>query len=114
MLYQQTKDGVGEICLWGRHVFMGYLESEDATVEAIDEEGWLHSGDLGRMDNQGFLFITGRIKEIIITAGGENVAPIPIENLVKEKIPIISNAMLVGDKAKFLSVLLTLKVTWVF
>lgn len=109
MLYQQTKDGVGEICLWGRHVFMGYLESEDATVEAIDEEGWLHSGDLGRMDNQGFLFITGRIKEIIITAGGENVAPIPIENLVKEKIPIISNAMLVGDKAKFLSVLLTLK-----
>ncbi|XP_007109417.3 long-chain-fatty-acid--CoA ligase ACSBG2 [Physeter macrocephalus] len=109
MLYQQTKDGIGEICLWGRHVFMGYLEREDATVEAIDEEGWLHSGDLGRMDNQGFLFITGRIKEIIITAGGENVAPIPIENLVKEKIPIISNAMLVGDKAKFLGVLLTLK-----
>uniref|UniRef100_A0A8D1PKT9 Long-chain-fatty-acid--CoA ligase ACSBG2 n=1 Tax=Sus scrofa TaxID=9823 RepID=A0A8D1PKT9_PIG len=109
MLYQQTKDGVGEICLWGRHIFMGYLEREDATMEAIDEEGWLHSGDLGRMDNQGFLFITGRIKEIIITAGGENVAPIPIENLVKEKIPIVSNAMLVGDKAKFLSILLTLK-----
>ncbi|KAB0400783.1 hypothetical protein E2I00_004806 [Balaenoptera physalus] len=114
MLYQQTKDGVGEICLWGRHVFMGYLEREDATAEAIDEEGWLHSGDLGHMDNQGFLFITGRIKEIIITVGGENVAPIPIENLVKEKIPIISNAMLVGDKAKFLGVLLTLKVTGVF
>ncbi|XP_007460795.1 PREDICTED: LOW QUALITY PROTEIN: long-chain-fatty-acid--CoA ligase ACSBG2 [Lipotes vexillifer] len=109
MLYQQTKDGVGEICLWGRHVFMGYLEREGATVEATDEEGWLHSGDLGRMDNQGFLSITGRIKEIIITAGGENVAPIPIENLVKEKIPIISNATLVGDKAKFLGVLLTLK-----
>ena len=62
MLYQPSKDGVGEICLWGRHVFMGYLEQEDATVEAIDKEGWLHSGDLGRLDNQGFLFITGRIK----------------------------------------------------
>ena len=62
MLYQPSKDGVGEVCLWGRHVFMGYLEQEDATMEAIDEEGWLHSGDLGRMDNQGFLFITGRIK----------------------------------------------------
>ena len=62
MLYQPSKDGVGEICLWGRHVFMGYLEQEDATVEAIDKEGWLHSGDLGHLDNQGFLFITGRIK----------------------------------------------------
>nr|XP_031545115.1 long-chain-fatty-acid--CoA ligase ACSBG2 isoform X1 [Vicugna pacos] len=109
MLYQQNKEGIGEVCLWGRHVFMGYLGSEDATSEAIDKEGWLHSGDLGRVDNKGFLYITGRIKEIIITAGGENVAPIPIENLVKEKLPIISNAMLVGDKAKFLSILLTLK-----
>ncbi|XP_072643735.1 long-chain-fatty-acid--CoA ligase ACSBG2-like isoform X2 [Canis lupus baileyi] len=109
MLYQQSKDGTGEICIWGRHVFMGYLEMEDATMEAIDEEGWLHTGDLGRVDSHGFLYITGRIKEILITAGGENVAPVPIENMVKEKIPIISNAVLVGDKAKFLSILLTLK-----
>ncbi|KAM9242671.1 long-chain-fatty-acid--CoA ligase ACSBG2 isoform 1-T1 [Dugong dugon] len=109
MLYQPNKDGVGEICFWGRHVFMGYLEREDATKEVVDEDGWLHSGDLGRMDSQGFLYITGRIKELLITAGGENVPPIPIENLVKEKIPIISNAMLVGDRAKFLSILLTLK-----
>ncbi|XP_076715260.1 long-chain-fatty-acid--CoA ligase ACSBG2-like [Callospermophilus lateralis] len=109
MLVQQNKDGTGEVCMWGRHIFMGYLDREDTTLETIDEDGWLHSGDLGRMDNQGFLFITGRIKEILITAGGENVAPVPIENLVREKIPIISNAMLVGDSAKFLSILLTLK-----
>ncbi|XP_006170319.1 long-chain-fatty-acid--CoA ligase ACSBG2 isoform X2 [Tupaia chinensis] len=109
LLIHQDKDGIGEVCLWGRNIFMGYLEREDMTMEAIDEEGWLHSGDLGRMDNLGFLYITGRIKELIITAGGENVPPIPIETLVKEKIPIISNAILVGDKAKFLSMLLTLK-----
>ncbi|XP_032163732.1 long-chain-fatty-acid--CoA ligase ACSBG2-like isoform X1 [Mustela erminea] len=109
MLYQQSKDGIGEICIWGRHVFMGYLEMEDVTMEVIDDEGWLHTGDLGRIDNHGYLYITGRIKEILIMAGGENVAPIPIENLVKEKIPIVSNAVLVGDRAKFLSVLLTLK-----
>lgn len=109
MLYEQNKDGMGEVCIWGRHVFMGYLDREEATLEVLDEDGWLHSGDMGRMDSQDFLFITGRIKEMLITAAGENVAPIPIETLVKEKIPIISNAVLVGDKAKFLSMLLTLK-----
>ncbi|XP_054395424.1 long-chain-fatty-acid--CoA ligase ACSBG2 isoform X5 [Pongo abelii] len=109
MLFQQNKDGIGEICLWGRHIFMGYLESETETTEAIDDEGWLHSGDLGQLDSLGFLYVTGRIKEILITAGGENVPPIPVETLVKKKIPIISNAMLVGDKLKFPSMLLTLK-----
>ncbi|XP_039734488.1 long-chain-fatty-acid--CoA ligase ACSBG2 [Pteropus medius] len=109
MLYQQNSDGTGEVCIWGRHVFMGYLEREQDTMEVIDEEGWLHSGDLGHMDSQGFLFISGRVKEIIITASGENVSPGPIENMIKKKIPILSHAMLVGDKAKFLSILLTLK-----
>ncbi|NWI63722.1 ACBG2 ligase, partial [Todus mexicanus] len=109
LIYKPDKDGVGEICFSGRHIFMGYLNMEEKTKEAIDEDGWLHSGDLGKVDKDGYLFITGRIKELIITAGGENVPPIPIEDAVKDAVPIISNAMLVGDKAKFLAMLLTLK-----
>ncbi|XP_036383253.1 long-chain-fatty-acid--CoA ligase ACSBG2-like [Megalops cyprinoides] len=102
------EEGNGEICFWGRHVFMGYLNMPEKTEEALDQEGWLHSGDLGKHIND-FLFITGRIKELIITAGGENIPPVPIEDAVKEEVSIISNAMLVGDKRKFLSMLLTLK-----
>ncbi|KAJ7421600.1 Long-chain-fatty-acid--CoA ligase ACSBG2 [Willisornis vidua] len=109
LIHKPDRDGIGEICFSGRHIFMGYLNMEDKTKEAIDEDGWLHSGDLGRHDKDGFLFITGRIKELIITAGGENVPPVPIEDAVKSAVPIISNAMLVGDKAKFLAMLLTLK-----
>lgn len=103
------KAGIGEICFYGRHVFMGYLNMPEKTKEALDSDGWLRSGDLGKHDENGFLFITGRIKEIIITAGGENIPPVPIEDFVKEEVPIISNAMLIGDKKKFLSMLLTLK-----
>ncbi|NXU17010.1 ACBG2 ligase, partial [Pardalotus punctatus] len=109
LIHKPDRDGIGEICFSGRHIFMGYLNMEDKTKEAIDEDGWLHSGDLGKHDKDGFLFITGRIKELIITAGGENIPPIPIEDAVKNAVPIISNAMLVGDKAKFLAMLLTLK-----
>ena len=58
----QDSDGNGEICMGGRHVFMGYLNMEEKTKESIDEHGWLHSGDVGRKDSEGFLFITGRIK----------------------------------------------------
>ncbi|XP_066492662.1 long-chain-fatty-acid--CoA ligase ACSBG1 [Tiliqua scincoides] len=108
-LVNEDSDGHGEICFWGRTVFMGYLNMEDKTKEAFDEDGWLHSGDLGKMDKDGFVYVTGRIKELIITAGGENVAPIPIEDAVKKEIPLISNAMLIGDQKKFLSMLLTLK-----
>ncbi|XP_078533829.1 long-chain-fatty-acid--CoA ligase ACSBG2-like [Lissotriton helveticus] len=103
------EDGTGEVCFWGRHVFMGYLNMEEKTKEALDEEGWLHTGDLGKLDQDGYLFITGRIKDLIFTAGGENIPPIPIEDAIKEELPIISSAMLIGDKMKFLSMLLTLK-----
>ncbi|CAG5863715.1 unnamed protein product [Menidia menidia] len=108
-LHTTDEEGNGEICFWGRHVFMGYLNMPDKTEEALDAEGWLHSGDLGKHDKNGFLFITGRIKELIITAGGENIPPVPIEDAVKEALPLVSNAMLIGDKKKFLSMLLTIK-----
>lgn len=61
-LDKPDQDGSGEICFWGRHIFMGYLNMPDKTAEAIDQDGWLHSGDLGKHDEQDFLYITGRIK----------------------------------------------------
>lgn len=108
-LLNQDEDGNGEVCMNGRNVFMGYLNMEDKTREALDEDGWLHSGDIGRRSEEDYLFITGRIKELIITAGGENVAPIPIEDAVKQSLPCVSNCMLIGDARKFLSILLTIK-----
>uniref|UniRef100_A0A8C7PS42 Long-chain-fatty-acid--CoA ligase ACSBG2 n=1 Tax=Oncorhynchus mykiss TaxID=8022 RepID=A0A8C7PS42_ONCMY len=108
-IHSPDQEGNGEICFWGRHVFMGYLNQADKTEDALDAEGWLHSGDLGKHDDNGFLFVTGRIKELIITAGGENIPPVPIEDAVKEAVSLVSNAMLIGDKRKFLAMLLTIK-----
>jgi long-chain-fatty-acid--CoA ligase ACSBG len=83
---------------------MGYLNNPQATAETIDAEGWLHSGDVGRVDKDGFLTITGRIKELIITAGGENIPPVLIENELKNILgPVINNVMVIGDRKKFLS-----------
>ena len=99
----------GEICFRGRNKFMGYYKNEQATKETIDADGFIHSGDKGYMDEAGFLFITGRFKELIITAGGENIPPVLIEDAVKEKGKIISNAFLVGDARKYLVMLISLK-----
>ncbi|XP_068245746.1 long-chain-fatty-acid--CoA ligase ACSBG2-like [Palaemon carinicauda] len=101
--------GEGEIIMKGRPVCMGYLGMPEKTHEAIDDEGWLHSGDVGHFDEDGFLYITSRIKELIITAGGENIPPVVIEEKIKKELPFISNAMLIGDNKKYLSLLLTLK-----
>jgi long-chain-fatty-acid--CoA ligase ACSBG len=99
----------GEICWKGRNIFMGYMGMEDKTMEAIDEEGYLHSGDIGEFDEDGFMRITGRIKDLIITAGGENIAPVLIEDTIKSICSVVSNAVVVGDRKKFLGVLLCLK-----
>ena len=103
------KPGEGEICYRGRHIMMGYMRDEKKTAEAIDKDGWLHSGDVGAFTPEGLLRITGRLKELIITAGGENIAPVPIEDKIKELCPAISNAMMVGDQRKYNVCLLTVK-----
>ncbi|XP_071654143.1 long-chain-fatty-acid--CoA ligase ACSBG2 isoform X2 [Temnothorax longispinosus] len=101
--------GEGEVCMGGRHVFMGYLNEPEKTAEAKDKNGWLHSGDLGKFNSNGILSITGRIKELIITSGGENVAPYNIEQTILTELPYLSNVMVIGDKRKYLTVLVTLK-----
>ena len=104
------QENEGEICFRGRNNFIGYLNNEKATRETLDQDGYIHSGDLGTKDEQGFVQITGRIKELIITAGGENVAPVLIEDSLKNMCPIISNVMIIGDDKKYLSALITFKV----
>jgi long-chain acyl-CoA synthetase len=98
--------GDGEILVRGRNVFAGYYKDAEATAEAL-EDGWLHSGDLGEFDADGYLTITGRKKDIIVTSGGKNVAPKLIEGGLKNH-PLISEAMVIGDRRKYLTVLVTL------
>ena len=83
LIFNPDQFGEGEICYRGRNRFLGYYKNEKETRETIDKEGFLHSGDVGRLDEAGNLSITGRIKELIVTAGGENVAPVLIENIIK-------------------------------
>jgi len=104
------ESGTGEIIVRGRHVFMGYINKKEKTAETIDSEGFYHTGDVGYMDKDGFLTITGRIKELLITRGGENVAPVLIENNIKKEIgDIISDVVVIGDNEKFLTCMITLR-----
>ena len=99
--------GDGEILTRGPHVCKGYWRNEAATRELIDDEGWLHSGDLGRLDEDGYLHITGRKKDIIITAGGKNLAPANLENDLKQS-RWISQAVMYGDRRPFPVAIVTL------
>ncbi|MFN3548080.1 MAG: AMP-dependent synthetase/ligase [Mesorhizobium sp.] len=95
----------GEIQYKGGNVFKGYWNKPEKTAETITEDGWLKTGDVGRIDNQGFVYVTGRVKDIIITAGGKNITPAEIENRLKFS-PYISDAVVIGDKRNFLSCLI--------
>ncbi len=97
----------GEVCMRGQHVFKGYLKDAEATKNALDADGWLHSGDVGTIDADGFLQITDRKKDLLITAGGENIAPQVLEGLLKG-IPVVAQAVVIGDRRKYLAALVTL------
>lgn len=94
----------GEILTKGPHVMCGYWKNPDATKESV-RDGWLHTGDIGEFDEDGFLQITGRKKELIVTASGKNVAPVLLESLLSDD-PLISQAMVIGDGRKFLTALI--------
>jgi len=114
------EDQQGELCFRGRHIMMGYManpsfgddhvkEITDKNAGTIDKEGWLHSGDKGCIDTNGMVKITGRYKELIIGAGGENIAPVPVEENIKKLAPALSNVMMVGDNRRYNVALITLQ-----
>merc|ERR1712039_303046 len=110
----------GELCFRGRNIMMGYLAQPDMgkdhvadiekkTAETIDKDGWLHSGDKGMITKDGMVKITGRYKELIIGEGGENIAPVPIEDSIKKLCDGIAEVMMIGDKRKYNVCVVTLK-----
>ncbi len=115
-----TEAEQGELCYRGRNIMMGYManpdmgakhekEIEEKNNAAIDAQGWLHSGDKGCLSEAGMFRITGRYKELIIGAGGENIAPVPIEDHLKLICQSISNVVMIGDKRKYNVAVVTLK-----
>lgn len=105
--YNEVKldPATGEILVRGPNVFMGYLNQPEKTAETIDKDGWLHTGDVGLMDEDGYFRITDRMKDIIITAGGKNITPSELENELKFS-PYITDAVVIGDKKPYLTVII--------
>ena len=101
-LEMRIAEGTNEILLRGPNVILGYLNQPEKTSEAIDTAGWLHTGDVGRVDDEGYFYITDRMKDIIITAGGKNVTPSEWENQLKFS-PYVTDAVVIGDKRAFLT-----------
>lgn len=98
----------GEILIRGDTVFLGYYKNPEATKETIDHEGWLHTGDIGYKDQDGFLYIRDRKKHIIITSGGKNITPANIEQAIKNQDPLISQVHVHGDRRPYLTALITI------
>ena len=94
-----------EIQVKGPNVFAGYLNQPEKTAETIDADGWLHTGDVGKLDEEGYYKITDRMKDIIITAGGKNITPSEIENDLKFS-PYVTDAVIIGDKRPYLTVII--------
>jgi long-chain acyl-CoA synthetase len=97
----------GEIQLRGPHIFKGYWRNPTATSDVLLSDGWFTSGDIGHLDSEGFLYITGRKKEILVTAGGKNVSPAVLEDRLRAD-PLISQCVVVGDNRPFIGALITL------
>ena len=97
----------GELLFQGGQVFVGYWNNEQATGESIERDGWFHTGDIGEVDDEGFVRITGRKKEIIVTAGGKNVAPTVLEDRLRAH-PLVSQCMVVGDGQPYIAALVTI------
>jgi long-chain acyl-CoA synthetase len=95
----------GEILVRGPNVFMGYLNLPEKTAETVDADGWLHTGDVGVIDEEGYFRITDRMKDIIITAGGKNITPSELENELKFS-PYVTDAVVIGDKRRYLTVII--------
>ena len=96
----------GEVLVRGAHVFTGYWRNPEATADVLDSDGWLHTGDLGSLDDDGYLTITGRAKEILVTSSGKNVSPAPLEDVLRSHV-LVSQAMVLGDGRSSIAALLT-------